>query len=37
MLLSSKALHLAGIKKLRARYVGPFRVNGVYRKDDIPT
>ena len=26
MLLSSKTLHLAGNKKLRARFVGPFRV-----------
>ena len=26
MLLSSKTLHIAGIKKLRARYMGPFRV-----------
>ena len=26
MLLSSKTLHLAGTRKLRARYVGPFRV-----------
>ena len=26
MLLSSKKLHLAGTKKLRARFVGPFRV-----------
>ena len=26
MLLSSKTLHLAGTKKLRARFVGPFRV-----------
>ena len=26
VLLSSKTLHLAGTKKLRARYVGPFRV-----------
>ena len=26
MLLSSKTLHLAGTRKLRARFVGPFRV-----------
>ena len=26
VLLSSKTLHLAGTKKLRARFVGPFRV-----------
>ena len=26
MLLSSNTLHLAGTKKLRARFVGPFRV-----------
>ena len=26
MLLSSKMLHLAGTRKLRARFVGPFRV-----------
>ena len=26
MLLSSKILHLAGTRKLRARFVGPFRV-----------
>ena len=26
MLLSSKSLHLAGTRKLRARFVGPFRV-----------
>ena len=26
MLLSSKTLHLAGTKKLRARYMGQFRV-----------
>ena len=26
MLLSSKTLYLAGTKKLRARYVGPFRI-----------
>ena len=26
MLLSSKNLHLAGTRKLRARFVGPFRV-----------
>ena len=26
MLLSSKTLHLAGIGKLRARYIAPFRV-----------
>ena len=26
MLLSSKTLHLAGIRKLWARFVGPFRV-----------
>ena len=26
MLLSSKTLHFAGTKKLRARFVGPFRV-----------
>ena len=25
MLLSSKTLHLAGTRKLRARFVGPFR------------
>ena len=38
MLLSSKTLHLAGTKKLRVRYVGPFRVTEcigrmVYRLD----
>ena len=26
MLLSSKTLHLAGTRKLRARFKGPFRV-----------
>ena len=26
MLLSSKTLHLAGTRKLKARFVGPFRV-----------
>ena len=26
MLLSSKALHLAGTRKLRTRFMGPFRV-----------
>ena len=26
MLLSSKTLYLAGTRKFRARYVGPFRV-----------
>ena len=26
MLVSSKTLHLAGTKKLRARFIGPFRV-----------
>ena len=26
MLLSLKTLHLAGTRKLRARFVGPFRV-----------
>ena len=26
MLISSKTLHLAGTRKLRARFVGPFRV-----------
>ena len=26
MLLSSKSLHLVGTRKLRARFVGPFRV-----------
>ena len=26
MLLFSKTVHLAGTKKLRARFVGPFRV-----------
>ena len=26
VLLSSKTLHLAGTRKLRARFVGPFRV-----------
>ena len=26
MLLSSKTLHLAGTRKLRARFLGPFRV-----------
>ena len=26
MLLYSKTLHLAGTRKLRARYVGPFRI-----------
>ena len=26
MLLSSKSLHLAGARKLRARFIGPFRV-----------
>ena len=26
MLLSSKILHFAGTRKLRARFVGPFRV-----------
>ena len=26
MLLSSKTLHLSGTKKLRARFIGPFRV-----------
>ena len=26
VLLSSKTLHLAGTKKLQARFVGPFRV-----------
>ena len=26
MLLSSKKLHLAGTRKLRSRFVGPFRV-----------
>ena len=26
VLLSSKTLHLAGTRKLKARYVGPFRV-----------
>ena len=26
MLLSSKTLHLAGTRKLRARFIGPFRV-----------
>ena len=26
MLLSSKTLHLSGTRKLRARFVGPFRV-----------
>ena len=32
MLLSSKALHLAGTRKLRARYVGPFRVMECIRR-----
>ena len=32
MLLSSKTLHLAGTKKLRARIVGPFRVMEHIRK-----
>ena len=26
MLLSSKTVHLAGTRKLRARFVGPFRI-----------
>ena len=26
VLLSSKTVHLAGIRKLRARFIGPFRV-----------
>ena len=38
VLLSSKTLHLAGTKKLKARYMGPFRVmecigRMVYRLD----
>ena len=32
MLLSPKTLHLAGTKKLRARYVGPFRVMECIRR-----
>ena len=32
MLLSSKTLHLAGTRKLRARFVGPFRVMERIRK-----
>ena len=32
VLLSSKNLHLAGIRKLRARFVGPFRVLERIRK-----
>ena len=32
MLLSSKTLHLAGTRKLRARYVGPFRVMECIRR-----
>ena len=32
MLLSSKTLHLAGTRKLRARFVGPFRVmEGIWK------
>ena len=32
MLLSSKALHLAGTRKLRTRFVGPFRAMENVRK-----
>ena len=32
MLLSSKTLHMAGTRKLRARFVGPFRVMECIRK-----
>ena len=32
MLISSKTLHLAGSRKLRARYVGPFRVMKCIKK-----